>query len=340
MYRRSITARILATLLITALTAVALAFAAAVVDDYARRDILPDRAYVSGVAIAGLPRPAAEAVVKQQVAGVLLSPADVRVLDRSFPLDPSGYATVDVEGMVSDALAPKRQATIVDRVVERIGGPSLGRDVPRKMKLDETKLAAWVADIDPLVATISLETTGLSVVPAADGHRLDTTAAVPALSKALLAGQKSISLPVLNIRPKVTEQSFGKIILVRVKTRKLYLYNGPDLEKTYDVAVGTPGYPTPKGWWTVVNKRYMPSWSNPAPSGWGSGMPAYIGPGPSNPLGTRAIDLDASGIRIHGTTKDGSIGTAASHGCMRMHRWDIEDLFPRVPVGTRVIIVS
>ena len=43
-----------------------------------------------------------------------------------------------------------------------------------------------------------------------------------------------------------------------------------------------------------------------------------------------ALDLDASGIRIHGTSKDWSIGTAASHGCMRMHMWDVEDLFPRL----------
>jgi lipoprotein-anchoring transpeptidase ErfK/SrfK len=68
-------------------------------------------------------------------------------------------------------------------------------------------------------------------------------------------------------------------------------------------------------------------------------MPATIGPGPNNPLGTRALNLNASGIRIHGTTANSSIGTAASHGCMRMHRWDIEDLYDRVEVGTPVLIV-
>jgi L,D-transpeptidase ErfK/SrfK len=81
----------------------------------------------------------------------------------------------------------------------------------------------------------------------------------------------------------------------------------------------------------------MPSWGNPG-SAWAANMPAYIPPGPSNPLGTRALNLNASGIRIHGTTSDWSIGRAASHGCMRMHRWDVEELFDRVEIGTPVLI--
>jgi L,D-transpeptidase ErfK/SrfK len=67
-------------------------------------------------------------------------------------------------------------------------------------------------------------------------------------------------------------------------------------------------------------------------------MPSYIGPGPRNPLGTRALYLNASGIRIHGTNNSNSIGTAASHGCMRLRRADIEDLYPLVPIGTPVFI--
>ncbi len=67
-------------------------------------------------------------------------------------------------------------------------------------------------------------------------------------------------------------------------------------------------------------------------------MPAYIPPGPGNPLGTRALYLNAPGIRIHGTYNSASIGTYASHGCIRMLIGDSEALFPLVPVGTKVII--
>jgi lipoprotein-anchoring transpeptidase ErfK/SrfK len=68
-------------------------------------------------------------------------------------------------------------------------------------------------------------------------------------------------------------------------------------------------------------------------------MPRSIAPGPTNPLGTRALNLTAPSIRFHGTTNIGSIGTAASHGCMRMRRPDIEDLYERVEVGTKVFII-
>jgi len=59
----------------------------------------------------------------------------------------------------------------------------------------------------------------------------------------------------------------------------------------------------------------------------------------SNPLGLRALPLDASGVLIHGTSNDGSIGTSASHGCMRMHMPEVIKLFDMVPVGTPVYII-
>jgi lipoprotein-anchoring transpeptidase ErfK/SrfK len=69
-------------------------------------------------------------------------------------------------------------------------------------------------------------------------------------------------------------------------------------------------------------------------------MPAYIGPGPNNPLGTRAMNLSIGGIRIHGTPDSGSIGGPASHGCIRMYMHDAEELFDIIDVGTPVLIVG
>jgi L,D-transpeptidase ErfK/SrfK len=96
-------------------------------------------------------------------------------------------------------------------------------------------------------------------------------------------------------------------------------------------------YSTPIGAWHVVEKELHPVWINPG-TAWAAGMPKEIGPGPANPLGLRALRLDAPGILIHGTPEDSSIGHWASHGCIRMHETDALALYPLVPVGTPVIV--
>jgi lipoprotein-anchoring transpeptidase ErfK/SrfK len=141
-------------------------------------------------------------------------------------------------------------------------------------------------------------------------------------------------------KPKITRTNIGKAILVVLKYRKVYLYNDTKLVKKYRCAIGTPSHPTPTGKFKIVAKRYRPTWVNPAPNGWGANMPASIAPGPSNPLGVRALNLSASGIRIHGTSKVSSIGHAASHGCIRLTNTNVKDIYKRVKVGTPVFIVK
>jgi len=82
-----------------------------------------------------------------------------------------------------------------------------------------------------------------------------------------------------------------------------------------------------------------PSWHNPG-SAWARSLPAVIGPGPNNPLGTRALRLDAPAILIHATANRGSIGFSESHGCIRMTEENEAELFSMVDVGTRVAVVQ
>ena len=89
--------------------------------------------------------------------------------------------------------------------------------------------------------------------------------------------------------------------------------------------------------WTVIAKVMGPDWTNPDPDGWGKDMPDYIPPGPSNPLGVAAIYWDAAGIRFHGTSDTGSIGTAASHGCVRLTNDDILEMYDVVEVGSPIV---
>jgi len=271
-------------------------------------------------------------------------PLTVTYGDESFTLDAASMITVDVEGMVEEAFEPRVSSTLPYRVIDRVLARPTGGDAAIALSLDGEKIAAWLdevaqsVDTTPADATMTVEADKMVIVPSRIGETVDRDQTTSALEDALTAGMKSVELAVSYTEPAVTEESLGTAILVDISERHLYLYDKGALVKDYGVAVGAPGYSTPRGNFTIVQKRYMPTWSNPG-SAWAAGMPASIPPGPSNPLGTRALNLDAPGIRIHGTSKDGSIGTAASHGCMRMHRWDIEDLYDRVEVGTPVFIV-
>ncbi|MDQ3932820.1 MAG: L,D-transpeptidase, partial [Actinomycetota bacterium] len=110
--------------------------------------------------------------------------------------------------------------------------------------------------------------------------------------------------------------------------------------RSYVVATGTGNYPTPTGVFRVSAKRPNPVWINPDPSGWGRDLPARIEPGPNNPLGLRALNWSASGIRFHGTANVNSLGRDASHGCVRLSNPEIVDLYELVGVGATIISVA
>ena len=127
-------------------------------------------------------------------------------------------------------------------------------------------------------------------------------------------------------------------IVVDIGDLHLYLYRNGKLVKSYPVATGQPAYPTPTGTYSIVNMVEDPTWL-PPDSDWAKDAQP-IPPGTENPLGTRWMGTSASGVGMHGVppSEDGSIGTYASHGCIRMHNWDAVDLFDRVVIGMPVII--
>lgn len=140
------------------------------------------------------------------------------------------------------------------------------------------------------------------------------------------------------LKPRVTQENFGPVIVIRRGSRRLYLYKeGTRLWRTFRIAVGLPQYPTPLGRWKIVVKARNPWWY-PPDSPWAAGA-SPIPPGPGNPLGTRWMGLSASGVGIHGTPDAASVGYSASHGCIRMRIPEAELLFTRVRVGTPVFIV-
>jgi lipoprotein-anchoring transpeptidase ErfK/SrfK len=207
-------------------------------------------------------------------------------------------------------------------------------------------LVGSIADdvrVEPRDAAIGIsdDHTDIALVHAKAGTKLAERSAAAAITSALRHHATVVDLKVAAITPKVTAKNLGPTIVVRVNENRLSLYDGFDVEQTWSVATAKPGYTTPTGVWNIYDKRENPTWYNPALDGWGADLPAVIPGGPGNPMGTRAIYIDAPGlIRIHGTTDDGSIGRYASHGCIRMHNSEVEDLFDRIPVGAHVVVVG
>lgn len=201
--------------------------------------------------------------------------------------------------------------------------------------VDRTKRNAYRKVVDERLVVVP-EVIGRKVKPVATGETITARIKYELANPARQPG--SVAARVAYYTPAVTLSNIGKAILVDLSKRRIYLYKLRHTEKSYACAIGMPGYETPRGKFSVTGKVKWPTWRNPG-SAWAANMPAYIGPGPSNPLGTRAIYLSAPGIRIHGTSQWWSIGRAASHGCLRMRRADVEDLYPRVPVGISVWII-
>lgn len=218
--------------------------------------------------------------------------------------------------------------------------------------VNKKKVESWVknvvvkkATVKPVNATYYPKSRKLKVKSEKKGYTVNVSGTVNRITTRILneaSGDKpgQVWLDAKLVGAKVTRKNVGKGILVVKKTRWVYLYENGKIKKKYRCAIGTPSYPTPNGSFQIVAKRNRPTWINPAPKGWGSNMPARIKPGSSNPLGLRALNLNASGIRIHGTNKLSSIGTAASHGCIRLTNKNVVDLYKRVKVGTPVFIVK
>ena len=116
-------------------------------------------------------------------------------------------------------------------------------------------------------------------------------------------------------------------IVVSLADRKLGLFEGDLLVKTYDVAVGKPSTPSPEGEFSIISRIVKPTWYGPD---------KVVGPGKTNPVGTRWIGLSEKGYGIHGTNVPSSIGKAASHGCIRMRNGDVEELFELIDIGVSV----
>jgi lipoprotein-anchoring transpeptidase ErfK/SrfK len=130
---------------------------------------------------------------------------------------------------------------------------------------------------------------------------------------------------------QTTETMPKRVIVVSLEDRKLALVEDGKVKKIYTVAVGKPSTPSPVGTFTIERRVANPTYSHDG---------RVVPPGPGNPVGTRWMGLSIRGYGIHGTNAPSSIGKAASHGCIRMDKADLEELFAQVEVGDTVELIG
>jgi lipoprotein-anchoring transpeptidase ErfK/SrfK len=313
--------------------------------DRASSDRILPGVIVAGTDVGGMTRVEAIQAVQRTVEEQLTAPLTVRAAGDTWKTTPAELGrSADIGAAVDQALQAADSVGFVTRVWHRL------REQPVAISVDlalggggsgvvdlVSRIAEDVAR-SPRDASVAVVDGEVTFVRSRPGYALGTNVATKRLQAALEEGATVVRLPVKTVKPEVPDAKIGKTIVVDRSTNQLYLYDGFDLEKSYRVATAAAGYVTPPGEWTIIDKRENPTWTNPAQDTWGADLPAFIPAGPGNPLGTRALYLDAPGIRIHGTYNEDSIGTYASHGCIRLRISDSEELYPLVDIGTRVII--
>jgi lipoprotein-anchoring transpeptidase ErfK/SrfK len=150
----------------------------------------------------------------------------------------------------------------------------------------------------------------------------------PAANAGLSQDSGSPANPVAAAPANVTA-THKRQIVISIADRKLALLEDGLLVKTYPIAVGTPGTPSPDGDFVIINHAKDPVYRH---------HDKEVPPGKDNPLGTRWMGLSLKGYGIHGTNVQSSVGKAASHGCFRMRKQDVEELYGLVQVGDTVTI--
>jgi lipoprotein-anchoring transpeptidase ErfK/SrfK len=215
---------------------------------------------------------------------------------------------------------------------------------------DKKKLAAFVARVDrgarvaPRDATVRITLRRMIRRSSQSGREMNDKGLAKALTAALTdpraARQVRAKRKIVRarVRAKDLANRYGTVVTIDKSSFRLRLFKRLRFSKSYGVAHGLPAYPTPSGLFSISNKAVNPAWTAPD-SPWAGAYRNETVPGGSseNPLKARWMGI-VGGVGIHGTGDPGSIGSRASHGCIRMTVPDVIDLYPRVPVGTPVLI--
>jgi len=319
--------------------------------DNSKKDLIADGITAGGVDIGGLTASKAKARLHRKLIKPLSGPLRVKFDGQHWTL-PGAKLKVraDIEGMVGKALAKSREGSFPGRLVREVSGGSVDVAIPSGVHYSQPAINRFVRhvaheiDREPQDASVSPTADSLNVVSGKIGRKVRDVQLTNRLNAAVRRrGRSRMVLALVHgIKPEITTdevaQRYPTYLTVSQSTFTVRLWKDLKLVKSYPIAVGQPAYPTPYGLFSVEDKQVDPVWSVPN-SPWAGELAGttIAGGTAENPLVARWMGV-TDGVGFHGTAEDYSVGTAASHGCMRMYVSDIIDMYDRVPVGTPVYI--
>lgn len=305
---------------------------------------------VAGVEIGGLTREEAITKLKRDYLGELQQPVVASYDGKSWKLTPEqANVSVNVDQSVDAALDRSRQENFVVRAYRSISGRPLGASVTPSVSYDRGEVTAFAervakgVEVPARDASLDFGSGSPEPVASRPGRSVKGKTLRRQVRAALSTpgAPHDLKVRTRKVEPKVTtdelSEKYPTVIMVSRGSFQLTLYKNLKPVKTYPIAVGQAGLETPAGLYAIQDKQVNPTWNVPNSEWAGDLAGKSIPPGPDNPLKARWMGI-AAGAGIHGTSDIGSLGSAASHGCVRMSEGDVIDLFDRVEVGTPVYI--
>lgn len=318
--------------------------------DDAQKDEIAPGISVGGVDIGGRDADSARKIIRNEVVAPLKEPVVVRFDDREYRIGPKRLnTTADIDGMVEDAIDRSREGTIFDRVTRYAGGGELSDDLEPRVAYDKSAVKDFVNELaeeinqDPVNATVVPSGSRLEKRAGEAGRAVEKREMTDTINEAAQSPGRDqpVQVVVRTTKPEITSkelaQAYPRYIYIDRGSFTLRLYRNLKLEKSYTIAVGQVGYDTPTGLYNIQTKEVNPTWYVPEADWAGDLAGQVVPPGPGNPLVARWMGI-YDGAGIHGTNEAGSLGSAASHGCIRMAVPEVIELFDKVEVGDSVYI--
>lgn len=326
------------------------AVGAAYAYDSSHKDEIAEGITIGGVDVGGLTQEQAEAKLERKLLKPLRETLKVRFDGETWKLKGKKLKIhADLGPSIEEAVERSQDGGFPGRLVRYVSGEDVEDSIEPHLSYSDKAINHFVRHVaeeveqEPQNASVQASGDSLEVVSGQEGRKLRDNLLTDELKAAVLSGNASrtIKAHVHATKPEITKQDvaseYPSYLTLDRGSFTLRLWKNLELAKTYTVAVGMEGLETPEGEYEIQAMEENPTWHVPM-SDWAGDLAGQtIPPGPSNPIKARWMAI-YEGAGIHGTEETSSLGSAASHGCVRMSIPDVEELYDEVEVGTPIYI--